>query len=214
MTHSLKLALSSILITLIVLGLSSPIRAQTTPPPPTIYVDAPSEVFVFSEFDIIISVHDIPDGWGMVRFDFDVNWNPDDLEFIGCKFLGDGRLGTWSGACGGNVISGGGGGTAGGSPYTEDAEWFRFRFHCLRAGPTPITVGYSHGRDAIELESLTGGGLAFVQVETVTVTVNQDASVGGVATPVSKIKILAPYLTLAGLIATVSIVYVIKRRKD
>ena len=38
--------------------------------------------------------------------------------------------------------------------------------------------------------------------------------VGGVTSPINKLEILAPYLALAGLIAVVSIVYIIKRRKD
>ncbi|MGB6681243.1 MAG: hypothetical protein WBF08_07985, partial [Candidatus Bathyarchaeia archaeon] len=40
------------------------------------------------------------------------------------------------------------------------------------------------------------------------------AAVGGVVAPVNKLMILAPYLVLAGLIAVVSTVYVIKKRKD
>jgi DNA-binding beta-propeller fold protein YncE len=39
------------------------------------------------------------------------------------------------------------------------------------------------------------------------------APVGGVATSVNKLEILTPYIALAGLIITVSTVYVIKRRK-
>lgn len=45
----------------------------------------------------------------------------------------------------------------------------------------------------------------------------EDASprpVGGIVTPVNKLEILTPYLALAGLIAAVSKVYVIKRRKE
>jgi hypothetical protein len=39
-------------------------------------------------------------------------------------------------------------------------------------------------------------------------------TVGGVASPVNKFEILTPFLALAGLIAVVSAIYVIKRRKD
>jgi TolB protein len=39
-------------------------------------------------------------------------------------------------------------------------------------------------------------------------------TIGGVVTPTSKLEILTPYITLAGLIAAVSTVYVIKKRKD
>jgi len=51
--------------------------------------------------------------------------------------------------------------------------------------------------------------------EPVTVTIYQGLGpVGGVATPVNKLEILTPYLALAGLIAAVSTVFVIKRRKE
>jgi hypothetical protein len=40
------------------------------------------------------------------------------------------------------------------------------------------------------------------------------APVGGISTPTNKLAILTPYLALAGLIITVSTVFVIKRRKD
>jgi hypothetical protein len=39
-------------------------------------------------------------------------------------------------------------------------------------------------------------------------------AVGGVVTPINKLEIVTPYLTLAGLIAAISTVYVIIRRKD
>jgi hypothetical protein len=44
--------------------------------------------------------------------------------------------------------------------------------------------------------------------------VDRVTPVGGVASPVNKLEILSPYLALAGLIAVVSAVYVIKRRQD
>jgi hypothetical protein len=40
------------------------------------------------------------------------------------------------------------------------------------------------------------------------------APVGGVTSPINKLVVLTPYLALAGVIAAVSVVYVIKRRKD
>jgi hypothetical protein len=39
-------------------------------------------------------------------------------------------------------------------------------------------------------------------------------TVGGIVIPFNKLEILAPYIALAGLIATISTVYVIKKRKD
>jgi hypothetical protein len=39
-------------------------------------------------------------------------------------------------------------------------------------------------------------------------------AVGGVLSPITKLEILAPYLALVGLIAAVSTVYVIKKRRE
>jgi Tol biopolymer transport system component len=41
-----------------------------------------------------------------------------------------------------------------------------------------------------------------------------EAPVGGVVTPINMFEIIAPYIVLAGLIAAISTVYVIRRRKD
>jgi hypothetical protein len=210
-----KLMLSSILITLIVLGLNSPVAAQL-PPPPTIYVEAPSFVNVSTEFDVIIWIRDIPSGWGLVYFDFGLTWDPNNLEYIGCEFLGDGRPG-WDGGCSGEPTMGRGGG--GGSDlrnfpaarWTQDAAWLRFRFHCLREGVAIITV--SSG-DTIDLEN-SGGSVVPFLYEPITVTVEQGfGAVGGISTPINKLEILTPYLALAGLVIAVSTVYVFKRRKD
>ncbi|MGB6680325.1 MAG: hypothetical protein WBF08_03235 [Candidatus Bathyarchaeia archaeon] len=213
-----KLMLSSILITLIVLGLSSPVGAQ--PPPPTLYVEAPSTVGVSTEFDIIISIRDIPAGWGVVDFSIFVQWDPNDLEIIECESLNDDRTG-WSGGCGfDSSIPGLAAGGSDGPRWTEDAEWLRFRFHCLREGPAILTVftepplvnldeATTH---TIALEDVSGGRVD-VEAEPVTVTVNQVGPVGGVVTPVNKLEILTPYIALAGLIAAISAVYVMRRRK-
>jgi hypothetical protein len=199
-----KLSLSSILISLIISGLSSPVAAQ--PLPPTIYVDAPSTVNVSTEFDVIIWIRDIPSGWGMVDLDIEVQWDPNDLEYIECELLT-----SWQGEC--KIVNPGlwYGSSSDPSGWTEDDAWFRIRFHCLRAGPAPITVDGD-----ISLKILEGNIGAIRLLEPVTVTVNQvePAPVGGVASPVNKLEILTPYLALAGLIALVSSVYVIKRRKD
>jgi len=208
-----KLTLSSILITIIVLGLSSPVAAQ--PPAPTIYVDAPPFVSVSTEFDIIIWIRDIQSGYGMVQVGIRVQWDPNDLEYIDCEFLGEDRLGTWGGGCGPDVdVPGLAGGGGGGDAWTADAEWLRFRFHCLREGPAPITVS-APADGTIVLEPVAGGTGVVVEPEPVTVTIDQrSGAVGGVASPVNKLEIMTPYIALAGLIAAVSAVYVIKKRKD
>jgi hypothetical protein len=212
--HNLtKLTLSLILISLIVLGLSSPVAAQ--PPAPTIYVDAPSRIPVSTEFDIMIWIRDIPAGWGMTSFSLRIQWDPNDLEIIGCEFLEDGRLG-WDGDCAYDPGMGGGSG-ADYIPYpsprwTEDAPWLRFRFHCLREGPALITAYSPPAGDAIYLEDANSIREEVVP-EPVEVTIYQGVGpVGGISTPINKLEILTPYIALAGLIIAVSAI-VIKKRK-
>ena len=82
-------------------------------------------------------------------------------------------------------------------------------FHCLEPGITEILVeGWA------DMLTGTAAPLRF-PLDPVIVTVNQGGhAVGGISTPVNKLEILTPYIALAGLIAAVSAVYVIKRRKD
>ena len=97
--------------------------------------------------------------------------------------------------------------------WTEDRAWFVLTFHCLRAGPTQITVT-SPVVGTIVLLPIGGGSPVLLEPEPITVIVNQVAPVGGVASPVNKLEILTPYIALVGLIIAVSTVYVIKKRKD
>jgi len=180
-------------------------------PLPTIYVDAPSTVTVSTEFDITIGIRDIPDGYGITAIDLLAEWDPNDLEYIESEFLGDSR--GWTGDSG---FPDAWGGDASGTLWTEDAAWFRIRFHCLREGPATITVSSPLGIDLSQ--GVDGPDIMFPQP--VTVTVNQVepapevAPVGGIVTPVYKTEVLTPYLALAGLIITVSTFYVIKKRRD
>ncbi len=174
---------------------------------PTIYVDAPSTVKVSTEFDIIISIRDIPPGWKMTFLDLIAQWDPNDLEYIECELLT-----SWQGECKNISTSYWWGSSSDPSGWTEDAAWFRIRFHCLRSGPAPITV--STGVATIFLKPLIDGDQVATFPESVTVTVQQVSTpVGGVASPVNKLELIAPYLALTGLIVAVSTIFVIKRRK-
>ena len=202
MTSLAKLMLSSILITVIVLGFNGQVVAQVSSP--NIYVDAPSTVVVSTEFDVIIWIRDIQSGWGLTEFYIQVNFDPNDVEFVDSEFLDPG-VGGWVG--GGSIIESGrwnGDGQSGGlfDIWTEDRAWFVLTFHCLRSGPTPITVT-SPPVGTIVLVPIGGGSPVFLEPEPVTVIVNQIAPVGGIVTPVDKLEILSPYLVLAGLIAGV-----------
>jgi hypothetical protein len=176
------------------------------PPPPILYVDAPSFVNVSTEFDIIIRISDVPDGFGLIQVLVNLQFDPNDLEYIECEFLVDDPTGGWQGTAGCGQVSA----IAYGPHWTEDSAWWRYRFHCLRAGPAPITFS-----SQLSIQDLSGTP-NFVFYPEITVIIDQvePAPVGGVASPINKLEILAPYLALAGLIIAVSTIYVIKRRKD
>ena len=199
-----SLILSSILIMLIVLGFNSPVMAQQ-PPPPILYIDAPSSVNISTEFDIIIWIHDVPDGFGIINVPLLIQFDPNDLEYIECEFLIDHLSWIGNEACDQQQT------IAHGEWWTEDSAWWRYRFHCLRAGPTPITVSSA---SSFIIQSIDGGTSIQYTLEPVTVIVDQVAPVGGVASPINKLEILAPYIALAGVIAAVSGIYVIKKRRD
>lgn len=98
-------------------------------------------------------------------------------------------------------------GSAFGDPVTEDLKWITLTLRCLQEGTSTIdveaTITVQPDGTQIELETDDFDG-----------TVNQFGIVGGYAMPVHKIEVLAPYLALAGLIGAISIVFVVKRRKD
>jgi hypothetical protein len=96
-----------------------------------------------------------------------------------------------------------------GEHVTVDREWLTVTFHCLGPGPSTISIDGS-----LELRELPDGSTFAGPVDTIKVTINQIAPVGGITTPVNKTEILTPYLALAGLIAAVSTAYVIKKRKN
>ncbi|MGB6679694.1 MAG: hypothetical protein WBF08_00040 [Candidatus Bathyarchaeia archaeon] len=92
---------------------------------------------------------------------------------------------------------------------TEDRRWLTITFNCEGAGTSTIlvegTVDLATGTEAPQT----------VDLEPIEITVNQvGIPVGGIASPINKLEILIPYIALVGLIITVSIVYVLRRRKD
>jgi hypothetical protein len=93
-----------------------------------------------------------------------------------------------------------------GDPYNEDALWAVITFHCLGEGTSVIEAdGFAWPVTGLKSELAPSES-----------TVNQvpPNPVGGVLVPVNKLEILAPYVALAGLIATVTIVIVkIRSRK-
>lgn len=216
-----NLGKASVLVLAVILILSlvltpAPVTAPTGPPPPIIYVDAPSVVNVSTEFDITIWIRNIPAGWGLTEFVITVSFDPDDIEFIDSDFLDPDGAGGWVG--GGVIINPGEwrDDAQSGVLWTEDKAWYLLTFHCLREGPAAITVSSPIEDGTVFLRDLTTGVVAETHPEPVTVTVSQvnPRPVGGVLVPANKLEILAPYLALAGLIAAVSAVVVVRRRLD
>lgn len=208
-----KLMLSSILITVIVLGLCNPVAAQQ-PPPPKISLE-PSTITInpCEEFTLTLWIRDIPDGWAMVQLDLRLEWDPDLMELVDEEPLCESRGWTeGGGSCGPGCAEG----DSSGPQWTEDAPWGRVTFHCLGEGISVITLS-SPGLFTIYLQPVGQSDTPTATFpEPFEVTVNQveRAPVGGISTPINKLEILTPYIALAGLIAAVSTVYVIKRRKD
>jgi hypothetical protein len=204
MDNFFKLMIPVLLVFIIVLGSVSSCKGQLA----KIAVEGPTTVAVCREFTVDIWIRELPAP--MISFNIRIEWDPDMMEYVrhvshvvenGWTLLGDG-----------------------GAPYdptepfyyfaaqaeappsSQDASWVSITFHCLGSGVSEIRIE----------ESDIEGGAAAIAWEPVNLEVTQVevAPVGGVASPINKLTILTPYIALAGLIAVVSTVYVIKRRKD
>lgn len=144
----------------------------------------------------------------MTWFDIFIEWDPDMMEYVshvnhieanGWGFVGEGGA-PYAPTEPIYYF------TAEGLPYSQDVSWVSITFHCLGEGISEIIIQDS---------SIEGApaGIAF-EVVNLEVTQTETVPVGGVATTINKLEILTPYIALAGLIAVVSTVYAIKRRKD
>ncbi|WP_455369824.1 hypothetical protein [[Eubacterium] cellulosolvens] len=216
MTSLTKLMISSILITVIVLGLTNPVKAQPPYFPNVISNPASISAQVSTTYSITFSVKDIPPGYGLTFVGLVLTWPSSDMELVSGTegaSLPPGwqvSLGDYTDIPPGSEskhfqISDG----DTGEPVTVDREWLTITFHCLGPGPSMITVDGS-----VELRELPDGSFDGQGIETMEITVNQFGVIGGVATPINKLVVLTPYIALTGLILAVSTVYVVKKRKD
>jgi hypothetical protein len=217
MSHSLKLVLSLILITVIIFGLNSPVAAQPPYYPNVIVNPTSITAGVSTTYSVTVSVEDIAPGYGLHHVGIVLTWPSSDMELV------SGEEGT-SPPPGWNLFFGDftevppGSGKKQisqsiiltGEPVTVEREWLTVTFHCLRPGPSTIIVDAG-----VDVQYLQDGSYTSSPRTIIEVTVNQlGTPVGGVTTPVNKTVVLAPYIALAGLIITISTVYVIKKRKD
>jgi hypothetical protein len=158
-------------------------------------------VGVCREFTVDIWIRDLPAS--MIEFDTRVEWDTSMMEYVShlSHVTGNGWLPSYFSQTQGLIQLG-----ASGSPFSQDASWITITFHCLGSGISEIRIE----------ESRIDGAAAGIAWNAIDLEVNQieSAPVGGVATSINKLEILVPYLALAGLIAVVSTVYVIKKCKD
>jgi hypothetical protein len=150
----------------------------------------------------------------MQEFDFTITWDPTLMEYVSHNnhvmtndpnwiiktetldlVLGTYRLNAWSGLFG--------------SAINEDLSWVTLTFRCLGEGSSPINI-----QNTVIYRAATGAQEIAHEVLKGAVTQDPPAPVGGYVAPLNKLAIIAPYIALAGLIAAVSAVYVIKSRKD
>jgi hypothetical protein len=214
MNPSLKLVLSTILITLFILGSVSPVATQQPPAYLFEIVSAPIETFVSSTFEVDIVIEPLGTEYEdmLSEFRFVVKVDPQYMKIVDAKrsnILG----GDWT------LIDeqkndvmyllSGREGVSGTGPIWDRMVWATLTIHCEGRGISEIFFDSELTFAANRVEN---GELTFIDA-----SVNQiiePAAVGGITIPthINKLEILAPYLVLAGLIVTISAVMIKKRK--
>ena len=198
-----KLMLSTILVTLTVIGLSGLAFANGVG---MIAVVPPTEdVTVSTTFSIDIWTYSL-ESQSLRGLGFTLVWDPTMVEFVGYEshppegwFLPGHVEGSDNYLFYFERLTG--------SAYPGDHNWITVNFHCLDSGPTQIDL-----QDPYYMIDDSESMYYFEGI--MPASFNQVAPVGGIVMPVDKLAVLTPYLALAGLIAAVSTVYVMRRRKD
>jgi hypothetical protein len=93
-------------------------------------------------------------------------------------------------------------------PQTRDYVMLLDSFHCIAVGKTGIQI-----EEITLYTDIRGGGRSISGFQTIDIQIQQTKPVGGTLISVNKIALLTPCLALAGLIAVLSTVYIIKKRK-
>ncbi|MFC1507587.1 hypothetical protein ACFLQ6_11070 [Thermoproteota archaeon] len=206
-----KFLLPTLLLTVIISSLALPVSAQNGIAK-IIVEPRITNVTVSTTFTIDIWIRDL-NGDSMQEFDFTITWDPDLMDIVSNidhvlandpywiiktqilnPSLGTYRLNAWS--------------EVSGSPINEDLSWVTLTFHCRGEGSSPINIQNTAIYRA-------AAGVVLIEHEVLKGAVTQDPPmpVGGISTPINKLEIVTPYIALAGLIAMLSAVYVIKKRK-
>jgi hypothetical protein len=200
-------------VTLILTLTSAPVTAGVNPPSMEIDPHPTITATVSTQFTIQVWIRNIPKGYSMTAFDFVVVWDPTQVELVDHQpntppgkswGFGMGQIGPHS------IISSREASTQ--ADYVDfDFAWVSLTFHCLAEGTSKIRI------ETVDTVWLSNGGTPIPTIpEPFEITCNQVAPrpVGGVVVPTSKLEIVAPFAALAGLIAAVSAVVVVKKRRD
>jgi hypothetical protein len=204
MFRSYQLLIPTLLIAVVALAVVSP--ALAVPQAKIVIEPRIVEAFAGQPFTVDVWIRDLSED--MIDFGFVISWDPTMMEYI--SSANHVSANGWSLAGPGEVVNLDDSEyllVAEGPAFGEDASWTTITFRCLGEGSSPINVVdwliENEFEEPFDVEILKAA-----------VNQNPDSTVGGVVSQINKLEIIAPYLALAGLIAVVSTVYLIKRRKD
>ncbi len=213
MVRVFRLLLPALLVGILIIGFSKPVMGQVDPP--NLLVDPLSiTANVSTEFSIDIWITDIPETYRLDDANISVTWLRAAMDRVSEE---TNQPGGWSV---GALIAPPAIPTPpedwisfhffpyNGIEVTEDRRWVTITFHCAGPGITKILV-----EGEVEISTGSAAPLFFI-LEPVEVTVNQiRVPVGGISSPINKLAILTPYIALIGLVAAISTIVIIKKRK-
>ncbi|WP_455279298.1 hypothetical protein [[Eubacterium] cellulosolvens] len=173
-------------------------------------------VFVCNEFEVELWVRDLPTSTllAMVMLIVYVTWDPDLMELQNIELN---LPASWSVSYGPTEETDSLFIVVEGTDFSSNWKWITFTFHCKGEGSSPINIPeyYEHSSGGV-VEIGPTAIISTIEHTKLKAAVTQtiEPAPVGVVTPTNKLPILTPYIALAGLIATISAVYVVKKRKD
>jgi hypothetical protein len=174
------------------------------------------DVTVGNTFTLDVILGSAPPGFSLIGYLLEFTWDSGQVELIGATALAPDGANGWSTGTSfvsqdnSETVSGRGGDT---TKRSFTAAHLIFR--CRAVGTSTITVA-APPEKSIDLVPDEGGSETHATIGPVPLVCNQSPplTVGGMVMSVNKHEILAPYLTLVGLIAIASVVVVVRRSKE
>ena len=202
-----KLVLPSLLVAIMVFGLTVPTQGQYTS---SVELKGLQVVRVCSNFrvDLWVNHPDYDLGSHIIQILFD----PTQMEYIGKTNVPNGWEIKEATIVGGVQVTGTAMDDPNGYIFAPGSDkMVTLIFHCLDEGTSTIYFDDADLYTEPEGEG-TEYGATFIDIE---VTQRKSVSVGGLLTSTNKLTILAPYLGLVGLVAAIAYAaIIIKRRKN